>query len=266
MAAIIASCDRTGLAVVITGAARGAASIALTEAGHRAREAGREARTATESDWLARFQSARNLRDDLGSLVEQLDLELPHFPIGYGPVDDSMTGGSSRPGKDGPPRVPPHGQDWIPVVRTDVVNVDDLSLIALLSQVLVAFAIDFEERGSSLPTTVIWQQIPDDGVIASALPDGCPNPSGWERHGLATIDPSPLKKRSLVTLTARAKAFRDAYVPRTTDVEDAWRLRFGHDLVVRLREGLEALVDEADLSHCPQFPRVSWIAGLREVS
>lgn len=50
------------------------------------------------------------------TLVQQPDLELPHLPLGYGPVDGGVTAGRAHPGKEGLPRIPPHREDWVPVV------------------------------------------------------------------------------------------------------------------------------------------------------
>ena len=266
VSAILTGCDRAGLIAVEAGAGRGAAVVKLTAAGRRARDAGRDMLQATEADWLSKYPPVRPLRAALTELVQQLDLELPHFPIGYGPVDDSVTGGGARPAVDGPPRIPSHGQDWVPVLRNDPSNVDTLPLTALLSQALVAFAIDFEHEGVSLPTCVAWQQIPDDGIAVRDLPDGSPNPSGWARHGFAEIVPSPPTVRSTITLTARAKAVRDDYLRRASAIETAWRGRFGDELVSRLRKALHDLVELADFGHLPHYPRVSWIGGLQEVS
>ena len=266
VAAILTGCERQGLASVEAGAGRGAALVTLTAEGRRARDVGGEALNATESRWASMFRAARDVRDDLIALVDQLDLELPHFPLGYGPVDDSVAGGRARPGSDGPPRIPPHGADWIPVVRTRDTGSDPLTLTSLLSQALVAFAIEYEQDGGSLPTTVIWQQIPDEGIAANELPDGCPNPSGWARHGSVTIDPAPLTKRSVIGLTERGRQVRDAYAARTCDVEQAWADRYGDHLVARIRRHLEHLVEDGRLGDLPHFPRISWIGGLREVS
>lgn len=264
--AILTGCERSGLATVEAGTGRGAAVVELTATGRQSRDVGRQLLQATEADWLSSYAPVRPLRAALIELVMQLDLELPHFPIGYGPVDDSVTGGGTRPGMQGPPRIPSHGQDWIPVVRGDPSDVGALPLTALLSQVLVAFAIAFEQEGTSLPTCVAWQGIPDDGIAVRALPKGSPNPAGWARHGFATLDPSPPTSGSTITLTEKARAIRDGYLPRAGAIETSWRRRYGDELVSRLRETLGAVVELADLGGLPHFPRVSWIGGLQEVS
>jgi hypothetical protein len=267
MAAIMTGAEGCGLASIEQGAKRGGAVVTLTAVGRRARDHGRAKLLLTEAEWLSTLgEAAAGLGDVVRAQVRQLELELPYFPLGYGPVDDSMTGGGSRPGDPGPPRIPPHGQDWIPVVKEGGSTVEGVPLTALLSQILVAFAIDFEQANASLPTTVVWQAFPDSGVLASELPDGCPNPAGWERHGVATVHPTPLKKNSVIKLTAPARAARDRYLPRTAAIEEVWRHQFGDKHVATLREHLQTVVDAAELSHLPHFPRVSWVGGLRDAS
>src|SRR5215210_3352177 len=67
----------------------------------------------------------------LEALVSQLELEHPHFPVPYGTADGSFTGGP--------------GVDWKPVLREPGSSVAGLPMTALLSQALVAFAIEYEK-------------------------------------------------------------------------------------------------------------------------
>ena len=64
----------------------------------------------------------------LEALVSQLDFEHPHFPVPYGTADPRFTGGP--------------GVDWKPVPRQTDTMVRGLPMTALLSQALVAFAIE----------------------------------------------------------------------------------------------------------------------------
>src|SRR5215210_5556691 len=68
----------------------------------------------------------------LEALVSQLELEHPHFPVPYGTADPTFTGGP--------------GVDWKPVPRGLDSSIGDLPISALLSQALVAFAIEYESR------------------------------------------------------------------------------------------------------------------------
>ena len=81
-----------------------------------------------------------------------------------------------------------------------------------------------------------------------------------------TLNPSPLKKQSIVALTTRGRAMRDRYLSSASETENSWRQRYGHDLVQQVRDAAEAFVAEAGLVHLPHTPIVSWINSLREVS
>ena len=76
---------------------------------------------AAERAWRDRFGTTfvEDLRAALVGRVQRVDVELPHFPTGYGQGDSSMTGGAFVPGESGPPRIPPHGEEWPVVLRED---------------------------------------------------------------------------------------------------------------------------------------------------
>jgi hypothetical protein len=132
----------------------------------------------------------------LESLVSQLDLELPHFPAGYGAADGSVTGGlwrwgrqaalrrGGRPGLEfdaaeehraadaweaasgGALYVAAARQDWKPVLRDEGDTVTALPLSALLSEALMAFTIDYEGSGglSLAATANVVRHMDDEGV------------------------------------------------------------------------------------------------------
>ena len=83
--------------------------------------------------WQAKVgpEVASQLRASLESLVAAFPLEHPHYPASYGLADASITGGN--------------GVDWKPVRRTGGDPVANLPLSALVSQALVAFAMEYEE-------------------------------------------------------------------------------------------------------------------------
>ena len=93
----------------------------LTSSGVHARAQGSAALEAAERAWRDRFGTTfvEDLRAALVGRVQRVDVELPHFPTGYGQGDSSMTGGAFVPGESGPPRIPPHGEEWPVVLRED---------------------------------------------------------------------------------------------------------------------------------------------------
>ena len=79
------------------------------------------------------WPGAPSLRAPLEAIVSGLPLEHPHYPCGYGIADRRITGGL--------------GVDWKAVHRAPGADtVTSLSLLALLSQALVGFAVQYESR------------------------------------------------------------------------------------------------------------------------
>jgi hypothetical protein len=215
-------------------------------------------------------ERVRRLRAALERLVGRFDLELPHYPTGYGAADASMTGAAWSP--DPPRRTPsgiPHGVDWPRVRRGEGDTVSELSLSALLSQALVGFAIDYERHGlgpMELVTNVL-QPIGDRGVALGAAPgnglvvgDGR---SVLERHLIVAVDPhgTGTGEERLVRLTPRGRQWRDAYRPLVAEIEADWENRFGPDVVADLRHALEAVDRDLDPA-LPHFPVVRFELGL----
>src|SRR5262249_2774555 len=177
---------------------RWAAPVARPPAGGRRRRAACAQQLAqAEHAWRARLGDdlVTAARLSLEALVSQLDLELPHFPTGYGPADGSVTGGGrwgrlhalrragmpglvfaaaeERRGADawevasgGALYVAATGQDWKPIRRDEGDTVTALPLSALLSQALMAFTIDYEGSGglSLAATANVVRHMDDDGV------------------------------------------------------------------------------------------------------
>jgi len=154
----------------------------------------------------------------LATLVSQLELEHPHFPVPYGTADDSFTGGP--------------GVDWKPVPRESTSSVDGLPMTALLSQALVAFAIDYERAGR---VAMQW---------ALRLRVGRPA-GGMQRHGVVGATGAP---------TPRGVAMRDAFEPLCTELESRWRAQHGPTLI---DDVIDAVRVEA-VEDPPPFPLVSW--------
>jgi hypothetical protein len=69
--------------------------ISLTGAGRQTRDAVVRGVDVADAAWRTRFgdNALTKLRASLEALVAKFDLELPHYPVGYGPADGSVTGG-----------------------------------------------------------------------------------------------------------------------------------------------------------------------------
>jgi hypothetical protein len=217
----------------------------LTQEGRAARDRGLAALAASEASWAARVGKGRvaALRKAIVPLVDGFDLELPHYWISYAGVDPRVTGGAFRPAKPGPPRIPARGQDWMPVPRAPGSSSAGLSLVALLSQALVAFGIDYESRAGSLPDAVHALApldtvgMPRDVGPARARADITgTGKARLERHRIVKVD-----GRGLARLTAVGAWLRDAYRPTTATVEAEWRADHGEQVIIRLRAALEAI-------------------------
>ena len=171
----------------------------------------------------------------LEALVSRFELKHPHFPVPYGTADPSFTGGP--------------GVDWKPVPRERASSVGDLPISALLSQALVAFAIEYESRGVG---PIQWaanilRTVRDDGAGLPPLPaSGTHSVKNLARLGILTED------RGAARPTAAGRAMRDAYQPLCEAIESGWRHRFGSSLV-------DEVVDAVGAGgECRPFPLVTW--------
>jgi DNA-binding MarR family transcriptional regulator len=197
-------------------------------------------------DDLDRRLAVTDLPGAVADLVRRLPLELPWYPASYGTADPSTVGGAFAAG-DVDSGVPPHGQDWKPVLRDTDRGVDGLPMTALLSQALVAFTIDYE-------ATPMWPLTSTTLVVRHLRPEPMPlddAPAGHgitgqgksllERHGVARAVPDPDDpRRQLVRLTDRGAMIRARHDGCVADVEAAWHERYGAATVQRLRDALEA--------------------------
>ena len=231
-------------------------AVVLTDAGEAARAAGQAAVDAVGGSW------GQRLLPHLRAVVADVDIELPHYPTGYGQGDSSFTGGDFVPAEAGPPRVPAHGQEW-PVVLRDRGAIDELSIGALLGQALVAFTIDYDTTSQGVfgglnNAIRFFQYLPDAGIpLAEARSSGGVTGTGrsnFERHRLVVV------REGRVFPTARGLVIREAYPVRAFDVEDAWRTRLSARVVDGLRGELEAL----RIVGRPDFPDTNgWLRPTR---
>jgi hypothetical protein len=178
-----------------------------------------------EANWRARTGQPLwdKLRASLEDVVAAFPLEHPHYPASYGPADASITGGP--------------GVDWKPVYRTGADPVSNLPLSALVSQTLVAYAMQYEEVSPvalSLSTSVI-RRIPPEGLPLQEL-GRSPDLSALLRHGFVrTVGPSG---KEIACLTAHGLEVKREHETRIHAVEAEWRQRFGEHRVVALATAL----------------------------
>ena len=248
------------------GKARLPKRIRLTQRGMAMERAGRERVEDVESRWRQRFgtETVERLLNALAGIAAAQELDLPHYIIGYGIADASLTGGSYLAAEPGPPRKPARGEEW-PVVPRDASETPSLSLPALLSWALTAFTLDYEahELGSLPWASVFLRHLPDEGMPlgeARKLCDVVGNGrSGPERHLCVVVAPGkPSDPSRTVYPTPKSRHVRDAWPWLVREVEREWRERFGAAPVAELRGALEGIDAEA-WQGLPDYPdTTSW--------
>ena len=241
---------------------RGKARIVhLTPGGRAAQNAAARLVDAVQEDWRQRFgnDGIVRLREALSSLVDRLPVELPHYVTGYGAGDPSVTGGDYVLEDPGPPRVPAHGQDWPVVIREPGSTAADLPMPALLSQVLAAFAIDYERErlGHLSVVSNFLRLVGDEGVTlerAQALGGVSGNGKTLhERHLDVVVEPGRARdKGRRVYLTPKSRRMRDAYPHLVTEIEQRWCEEYG-DAVGAMRSALNAMGEQFD-DDLPDYP------------
>jgi hypothetical protein len=172
----------------------------------------------------------------LETLVAHFELEHPHFPVPYGTADPTFTGGP--------------GVDWKPVPRESASNVERLSAAALLSQALVAFAVEYEEeRRSPIQWAAnILRGMGDDVVDLPPIPKhGTHSVANLRRLGIVTVDGDDGAR-----LTAKGRRMRDAHEPLCEQIESRWRDRLGSPFI---DEVIEAVSGNGDGT---TFPLIAW--------
>lgn len=177
----------------------------------------------------------------LEALVSQLELEHPHFPVPYGTVDPTFCG--RRGG----------GRDWKPVRREPGSDVQGLPMTALLSQALVAFAVEYEQgrRGPIQWAANILDGLDDVGADLAPVPQCGPHTvANLQRLNVVTID-----QDGIVRLTRRGRVMRDAYRPLCRRVESSWRERLGSSFI---DQTIDAVHVDGDWQ---AFPLIAWRDG-----
>jgi len=184
-----------------------------------------------ESRWLARFGSddIATLRSSLEDIAAQLDMDLPQGLPGLGELDVTYKARSTKTRST---------HDAVP-----------LPLPALLSQLLLAFTVEFQ-RESRVP---LWlcantlRVLGDQPIPESEIPHltGCsPETSGigWQIKPFIVVESAPTPRRGkLVRLSALGLLARENYFNVTSAVEKRWEAHFGKQKIRRLRESLSGL-------------------------
>jgi hypothetical protein len=205
---------------------QGGGLVRLTPDGSEVAVRWRRLQQSAEDGWQTRvgLHVSNQLRTSLEALVGAFPLEHPHYPASYGLADASITGGN--------------GVDWKPVHRTGTDTVSNLPLSALVSQALVAFAMQYEELSPvafSLSASVI-RQIPAEGRPLQEL-GRSPGVSALMRHGF--VHASGPSGKEIARLTTRGLEVHRLYEKRIHTVETSWQRQFGKDRVAALVCALE---------------------------
>jgi len=202
--------------------------VQLTPMGVCAREGWEPLPTTVEDRWRKRFgdEAAGGLREALEAIQRQLEVELP------GGLVDVRWRRRPFPSRTRGP-------------------VSGLPLPTLLSQLLVAFAIEFEPR-SDAPLALCANTIrvlSNEPTTEADLPrlTGCSPEScglGWQLKPFVAIGPDPAAKRGhALRLSARGLLAQQQYHRLSAEIEQGWEKRFGRQQVGRLRNAFLKLFD-----------------------
>lgn len=242
---------------------RSAWMIRATPAGRKAQEVWRPLFGAIEKRWQERFgrDEIGELRESLQALIRQIDVELPDcLPIlGYGLFSRVPNPKRRAPGSEEDSRLP---------------------LSALLSKVLLAFALEFEsESDLSLAISANVVRVLDEkGVRIRDLPllsgvskEAISMAMGvLQKTGVAVVEPDQAGGRGKVArLTPEGREAQDAYRRLLGILEERWQARFGKDAVQTLRKSLERLAGEPTAQPSPLFRGLEpypegWRASVRK--
>jgi DNA-binding MarR family transcriptional regulator len=229
-----------------------------TAKGRRAQEIWRPLFGVIEKRWQARFgaEEIERLRKALRALVSRIDVELPEYlpVLGYGFFAEV-----------------PQRKGRVPAVQ-GAGNVHDLHLVALLSKVLLAFAIHFErESDVSLAMSAnVLRLLSEKGVRLRDLPrlsgvskEAIKMSVGFlDKRRYVSVEPDPGALRTkLVRLTPKGREAQDAYRRRLGVVEEEWESRFGKENLHNLRQSLALLVGGATAQDSPLFRGLDPLPG-----
>jgi hypothetical protein len=234
---------------------RGAAVVRPTAAAIQAQSVWAALPDEVDARWNARYGKAtlRALRDALIEIAADLDGELPDYLPGiwgFGGLKNLL------PGDD---RLPARYRSSKPRRSETSVGPASLPLYALLSKVLLAFALEFEgEAELSLALSANVLRVLDQ--VGVEVPD-LPRSAGVSKVAVAQsltrlkhhvlVDNAPGKRVRRAVLTPRGLASQQTYLALIGNIERRWVRRLGSDVLRRLRSALEAIVVTADLAGSP---------------
>ena len=238
------------------------AVLRATAAGLRAREVWLPLPGLIEQRWRERFGTGQvdQLRESLVTVASQLDPGLPDcLPIL----------GAALLSRGPDPALPPAGH----------VDLAGLPLSALLSRVLLSFALEYEhETGLSLAISAnVLRVLGADGTRLRDLPPltGTSKEAvSWAmgiliRAHLAAEEPAPAASRGKIArLTPRGLQAQRLYYEFVGTIEQRWRERFTGGATDAVRTSLEALATAPDGEPPPLFAGLepypdNWRAAVR---
>ena len=202
--------------------------IRLRPGGRMAREIYRTVFGDIEMRWKERFgeRTIDALREGLGALAQGVGAELPDcLPIlGYGLYSNRICAGVANE----------------PAARPNVA--------ALLSKVLLAFALEFE-RESEVSLAISANVLRVLGREPLPMRE-LPRLSGVSKEAIAMAvgflhERGYVEQAKLVTLTEKGLAAKSKYESLAWRIENDWRERFGDEAISGLRESLEELAGNA---------------------
>jgi DNA-binding MarR family transcriptional regulator len=214
-----------------------------TPGGRKAIEAWRPLSRIIEDRWHKRFG-----RDQIGDLVKSLNAIAarlnPTLPdslpiLGYG-LNTYTPEKKPTARKPSPP--------------TNHTLPSDLSLPALLSKVLLAFAIAYEQQATiSLAISANVLRLVGEGVPLHDLPrlsgvsqEAVANSQKFlVKLGYAAIEQAPTSRTKLLRLTPKGRLARSEYPQITRTIEEHWQTSYGKALIGGLRKSLEQSIGDS---------------------
>jgi len=229
---------RWGYVIIEPNPPRPSSRIRPTPAGRKAQEVWQPLFSVIEQRWQRRFGSAQidSLRQSLSALADQLGLNLPDcLPILH-------HGLFSRE------------SDHLPEAPPEAIRTADLPLSALLSRVLLAFALEFEresELSLAISANIIrlldekGMLIRDLRLLAGISKEAVSMATGYlEDRSVGMVELAPSAGSSkLIRLTPKGQTAQNSYHYRIGVIERRWQARFGKDRILALKDSLAALDD-----------------------